>query len=152
MIGVKDCMHCNISQSAMSLSLGNTQKLEMRSTYGSFSSTRTFAVVQRGSVFLGNYSPESAGDYASGTTTRCQPATCAKATVVSLDSFVKRASRCQYITDEGIKKHRDSRGDDGRGGGATRHKNAMTLRLASVTKASLTTASIEFLTGRRCYP
>lgn len=55
-----------------------------------------------GSVFLGHHTPESAGDYASGTNHTLPTAGYAKAySGVSLDSFVKKVT-FQHITKEGL--------------------------------------------------
>ncbi|MEP6594508.1 MAG: histidinol dehydrogenase [Ginsengibacter sp.] len=60
-------------------------------------------VINAGSVFLGNYSPESAGDYASGTNHTLPTNGHAKAySGVSLDSFVKKIT-FQQLNKEGIK-------------------------------------------------
>ena len=86
-------------------------------------------VVNAGSVFLGHYTPESAGDYASGTNHTLPTNGYAKAySGVNLDSFVKKIT-FQEITKEGILSL-----------GATieimaenelldAHKNAVTLRM-----------------------
>ncbi len=59
-------------------------------------------VINAGSVFLGNYSPESAGDYASGTNHTLPTNGYAKAySGVSLDSFIKKIT-FQEITEEGL--------------------------------------------------
>ena len=59
-------------------------------------------VINAGSVFLGNYSPESVGDYASGTNHTLPTNGYAKAySGVSIDSFVKRIT-FQKITREGL--------------------------------------------------
>lgn len=56
-----------------------------------------------GSVFIGHYSPESAGDYASGTNHTLPTHGCARAySGVSLSSFLKKIS-FQEITGEGLK-------------------------------------------------
>src|SRR5882757_7987139 len=56
-----------------------------------------------GSVFLGNYSPESVGDYASGTNHTLPTNGHAKAySGVSVDSFVKKITY-QQLTPEGLK-------------------------------------------------
>ena len=60
-------------------------------------------VINAGSVFLGNYSPESAGDYASGTNhTLPTNGFAAMYSGVNLDSFQKRIS-FQRISKEGLK-------------------------------------------------
>lgn len=59
-------------------------------------------IINAGSVFIGNYSCESAGDYASGTNHTLPTAGFAKAfSGVSLDSFVKKIT-FQKISPEGI--------------------------------------------------
>jgi len=61
-------------------------------------------IINAGSVFLGNYSPESAGDYASGTNHTLPTGGYAKAySGVSLDSFVKKIT-FQKLTKEGLQK------------------------------------------------
>ena len=63
----------------------------------------TNKITNAGSVFLGNYSPESAGDYASGTNHTLPTNGFAKNySGVSLDSFVKKIT-FQNITENGIK-------------------------------------------------
>jgi len=59
-------------------------------------------IVNAGSVFLGNYSPESAGDYASGTNHTLPTNGYAKAySGVNLDSFIRKVT-FQQITQEGL--------------------------------------------------
>ncbi len=59
-------------------------------------------IVNAGSIFLGNYTPESCGDYASGTNHTLPTNGFAKAySGVSLDSFVKKITY-QKITKEGL--------------------------------------------------
>ncbi|MGI6572616.1 MAG: histidinol dehydrogenase [Fermentimonas sp.] len=98
-------------------------------------------VVSAGSVFLGNYSPESAGDYASGTNHTLPTSGHAKAySGVSMDSFVKKIT-FQYITEEGIKSIGTAVETMAEAEELHGHKNAMTLRLASITKEGRTTGS-----------
>ena len=60
-------------------------------------------VVNAGSIFLGNYSPESVGDYASGTNHTLPTNGYAKVySGVSVDSFVKKITY-QKLTQEGLK-------------------------------------------------
>lgn len=59
-------------------------------------------IVNAGSVFLGNYTPESAGDYASGTNHTLPTNGYAKAySGVNLDSFVRKIT-FQHISKEGL--------------------------------------------------
>lgn len=89
-------------------------------------------VTNAGSVFLGHLSPESAGDYASGTNHTLPTNGYAKAySGVSLDSFIRKVT-FQEISSEGIRaigaaietmaanEHLDA------------HRNAVTVRLASL--------------------
>lgn len=60
-------------------------------------------IINAGSIFLGNYTPESAGDYASGTNHTLPTNGFARAySGVSLDSFVKKIT-VQSITPEGLR-------------------------------------------------
>jgi len=62
----------------------------------------TASIINAGSVFLGNLTPESAGDYASGTNHTLPTSSYARAySGVSVDSFVKKIT-FQHITREGI--------------------------------------------------
>lgn len=61
-------------------------------------------IINAGSVFIGNYSPESAGDYASGTNHTLPTNGYASAySGVSLDSFIKKIT-FQKLTKTGLKK------------------------------------------------
>ena len=60
-------------------------------------------ITNAGSVFLGNYTPESAGDYASGTNHTLPTNGYAKSySGVSLDSYTKKITY-QRISQEGLK-------------------------------------------------
>ncbi|MBE9586326.1 histidinol dehydrogenase [Mucilaginibacter sp. JRF] len=62
----------------------------------------TSSIINAGSVFLGNLTPESAGDYASGTNHTLPTSSYAKAySGVSVDSFVKKIT-FQHITADGL--------------------------------------------------
>ena len=86
-------------------------------------------VVNAGSVFLGNYSCESAGDYASGTNHTLPTNGHAKAhSGISLDSFVKKIT-FQKITKKGIRLLGSAVELMAEAEGLAAHKNAVTLRL-----------------------
>jgi histidinol dehydrogenase len=86
-------------------------------------------VVNAGSVFLGNYSPESAGDYASGTNHTLPTNGYAKAySGVSLDSFVKKIT-FQKINRQGIQNIGKIVELMAEAEGLYAHKNAVTLRM-----------------------
>ncbi|MBZ9626789.1 histidinol dehydrogenase [Psychroflexus sp. CAK57W] len=81
-----------------------------------------------GSVFIGKYTPESAGDYASGTNHTLPTNGYAKQySGVNLDSFNK-AITYQKITEEGIKHIGEAVELMAEAEGLQAHKNAMTLR------------------------
>jgi histidinol dehydrogenase len=86
-------------------------------------------VINAGSVFLGNYSCESAGDYASGTNHTLPTNGYAKAySGVSLDSFVKKITY-QQLTKEGIQSIGNAIELMAEAEGLYAHKNAVTVRL-----------------------
>ncbi len=89
-------------------------------------------VVNAGSVFLGHYSPESAGDYASGTNHTLPTNGFAKAySGVSLDSFVKKIT-FQQLTKAGINNIGKAVEVMAAAEGLDAHKNAVTLRLTEL--------------------
>jgi histidinol dehydrogenase len=89
-------------------------------------------VINAGSVFLGNYSPESAGDYASGTNHTLPTNGYAKAySGVSLDSFVKKIT-FQQISKEGIQNIGKAVEMMATAEGLTAHKNAVSIRLNEI--------------------
>lgn len=86
-------------------------------------------VINAGSVFLGNYSCESAGDYASGTNHTLPTNSNAKAySGVSLDSFVKKIT-FQKISKEGITNLGKTIELMAAAEGLQAHKNAVIIRL-----------------------
>ncbi len=92
------------------------------------------AVVNAGSVFLGNYSPESAGDYASGTNHTLPTNGYATAySGVSLDSFVKKIT-FQRLTREGLQQIGATIETMAAAEGLDAHKNAVTIRLKQKAK------------------
>ncbi|NAS13616.1 histidinol dehydrogenase [Poritiphilus flavus] len=85
-----------------------------------------------GSVFLGNYTPESAGDYASGTNHTLPTNGYAKQySGVNLDSFTKSIT-FQKISEEGIQGIGPSIEVMAEAEGLRAHRNAVTLRLNSL--------------------
>jgi len=89
----------------------------------------TESIVSAGSVFLGNLTPESAGDYASGTNHTLPTSAFAKAySGVSVDSFVKKIT-FQHITTEGIKNIGPVVEVLAELEGLDAHKNAMSIRM-----------------------
>ncbi|MBO9727740.1 MAG: histidinol dehydrogenase [Chitinophaga sp.] len=86
-------------------------------------------VTDAGSVFMGNYTPESAGDYASGTNHTLPTNGYARAySGVSLDSFVKKIT-FQQIAPEGLQNIGATIEAMAAAEGLEAHKNAVTVRL-----------------------
>ena len=86
-------------------------------------------IVNAGSVFVGNYTPESAGDYASGTNHTLPTDGFAKMySGVNLDSFCKKIT-FQEISKKGIKVIGNAIELMAEEEGLHAHKNAVTLRL-----------------------
>jgi len=87
------------------------------------------AIQNAGSVFVGNYTPESAGDYASGTNHTLPTNGYAKQySGVNLDSFLKQMT-FQKISKEGIQGIGPAIEAMAAAEGLQAHKNAVTLRL-----------------------
>jgi histidinol dehydrogenase len=85
-----------------------------------------------GSVFLGNFSPESAGDYASGTNHSLPTNGLAKTfSGVSVDSFVKKIT-FQKIDSKGIKNIGKTVEIMAAAEGLSAHKNAVSIRLKKI--------------------
>ncbi|SHF22308.1 histidinol dehydrogenase [Pedobacter caeni] len=88
-------------------------------------------IYNAGSVFLGNLTPESAGDYASGTNHTLPTSGFAKAySGVSLDSFLKKIT-FQHITEQGLTNIGQTVEVLAQAEGLQAHKNAITIRLKS---------------------
>ncbi|MFZ9240857.1 MAG: histidinol dehydrogenase, partial [Chitinophagaceae bacterium] len=86
-------------------------------------------ILHAGSVFIGNYTPESAGDYASGTNHTLPTNAFAKAySGVSVDSFVKKITY-QQISKNGIAKLGNTIIVMAEAEGLQAHANAVKIRL-----------------------
>jgi histidinol dehydrogenase len=86
-------------------------------------------ITNAGSVFLGNYSPESVGDYASGTNHTLPTNGFAKAySGVSVDSFVKKIT-FQKLSEEGLKNIANTVELMADAEGLIAHKNAVSIRI-----------------------
>jgi histidinol dehydrogenase len=89
-------------------------------------------ITNAGSVFLGHYSCESAGDYASGTNHTLPTNGYARAySGVSLDSFTKKIT-FQELDETGIKAIGPAVELMAAAEGLEAHKNAVTVRLKSL--------------------
>jgi histidinol dehydrogenase len=131
-IAEKALQHCRM------ILLGSTREmLDMSNEYApehliiAMKDAMTVAgeVRHAGSVFLGNYTPESAGDYASGTNHSLPTSGYARAySGVSLDSFIKRTT-FQCITREGFALLGPSVMEMAGAESLDAHRNAALLRL-----------------------
>lgn len=89
-------------------------------------------IINAGSVFLGNYSCESAGDYASGTNHTLPTNGYAKSfSGLSVDSFVKKIT-FQAVTAEGLKNIGKATETMAEAETLYAHKNAVTIRLKNI--------------------
>jgi len=86
-------------------------------------------VVNAGSVFIGQWSPESAGDYATGTNHTLPTSGNAKGwSGVSVDSFVKKIT-FQHLTREGLSQIAGTVETMAQAEGLHAHKNAVSIRM-----------------------
>jgi histidinol dehydrogenase len=92
----------------------------------------TKEISNAGSVFLGNLTPESAGDYASGTNHTLPTSAYARSySGVSIDSFVKKIT-FQHLSPEGVKNIGNTVEILAELEGLQAHKNAISVRLQSL--------------------
>jgi len=90
----------------------------------------TANILNAGSVFLGNLTPESVGDYASGTNHTLPTSAYSRAySGVSVDSFIKKIT-FQHITPEGIENIGPSVEILAELEGLHAHKNAVNIRMS----------------------
>ena len=129
-----------LENSKLILVEGNNAALELINEYGpehfiicSYDENFFIENIENaGSVFIGNYTPESAGDYASGTNHTLPTNGYAKAySGVNLDSFLKSIT-FQKITREGIQNIGKSIEVMAEAEGLFAHKNAVSLRLKNM--------------------
>ena len=93
-------------------------------------------VINAGSVFLGNYACESAGDYASGTNHTLPTHGYADAySGVNLDSFMRKVT-FQHLDREGVRSIGRAVETMAENEQLFAHKNAMTLRLSDIEKSN----------------
>ncbi|MEO8885893.1 MAG: histidinol dehydrogenase [Mucilaginibacter sp.] len=90
----------------------------------------TDKIINAGSVFLGNLTPESVGDYASGTNHTLPTSSYSRAySGVSVDSFVKKIT-FQHLSPEGVKNIGPSVEILAELEGLHAHKNAVSVRMS----------------------
>jgi histidinol dehydrogenase len=89
----------------------------------------TSKIISAGSVFIGNYSPESVGDYASGTNhTLPTNGYAAMYSGVSVDSFVKKIT-VQQLSKQGLENIGNTVMQMAAAEGLAAHKNAVAIRI-----------------------
>lgn len=111
--------------------------------------TLSARVVNAGSVFLGPYACESAGDYASGTNHTLPTHGYATAySGVNLDSFYRKIT-FQHLSEQGIRSIGRTVELMAEAEDLQAHKNAMTLRLNSLHDGPKVAPSSSFLTPRK---
>ena len=136
----KDIAEVAIKHSKSILVKDNVEALDLINTYGPehfiiCTKENDFfvnGIQNAGSVFIGNYTPESAGDYASGTNHTLPTNGYAKQySGVNLDSFMKSMT-FQKISKTGIQNIGNAIELMAEAEGLQAHKNAVTLRLKSL--------------------
>lgn len=94
-------------------------------------------VINAGSVFIGHYSPESVGDYASGTNHSLPTYGMAKTfSGVSVDSFVKKITY-QELNENGLKNIGKVVEILAAAEGLQAHKNAVSIRLKNIANENI---------------
>lgn len=89
-------------------------------------------ITAAGSIFIGNYTPESAGDYASGTNHTLPTSGWARScSGVNIDSFTKKITY-QRISPDGLKNIGQTIEEMAKAEGLEAHKNAVTIRLKTL--------------------
>ncbi len=129
-----------LSNSILIVMEDETQIIELINTYAPehlIISTNNYAemaskIINAGSVFLGNLTPESAGDYASGTNHTLPTNGWTKSySGVNLDSFIKKIT-FQEITTDGLRELGPVIEAMAEAEHLQAHKNAVTLRLEAI--------------------
>ena len=92
------------------------------------------SIINAGSVFLGNLTPESAGDYASGTNHTLPTSGFAKSfSGVSVDTFLKKIT-FQHLSAEGLKNIGPTVEVLAEAEGLEAHKNAISIRMKRISE------------------
>jgi histidinol dehydrogenase len=134
----KDYAENALKNSKFILVNSNAEAIELLNEYGAehlilaCENAEEFAesITSAGSIFLGHYTPESAGDYASGTNHTLPTNGFAKAySGVNLDSFVKKIT-LQSITQKGLQEIGPSIIEMAEAESLQAHANAVKLRLS----------------------
>lgn len=136
---------CDVARKALDSSrivvIDNTEEIvEFANTYAPehliISMNDAWAIAESitaaGSIFLGNYTPESAGDYASGTNHTLPTYGWARSySGVNLDSFVRKIT-IQEMSPDGLRNLGPTIMTMAEGEGLDAHKNAVEIRLKNI--------------------
>ena len=136
----KDFAAASLANSAAIVVANQPQALEVINAYGpehlilavEQAETWVEGIINAGSVFMGHYTPESVGDYASGTNHTLPTNGFARAySGVSLDSFVRKIT-FQQLTPEGLQNIGPTVETMAAAEYLDAHKLAVSIRLASL--------------------
>lgn len=136
----KDFAAASLANSAAIVVANQAQALEVINAYGpehlilavEQAETWVEGIINAGSVFMGHYTPESVGDYASGTNHTLPTNGFARAySGVSLDSFVRKIT-FQQLTPEGLQNIGPTVETMAAAECLDAHKLAVSIRLASL--------------------
>jgi len=136
----KDFAAASLANSAAIVVANQAQALEVINAYGpehlilavEQAETWVEGIINAGSVFMGHYTPESVGDYASGTNHTLPTNGFARAySGVSLDSFVRKIT-FQQLTPEGLQNIGPTVETMAAAEYLDAHKLAVSIRLASL--------------------
>lgn len=137
-LGREDFIEASLSKSRFFVFDSREEMIDLANAYGAehliISMREPWQVADRiaaaGSVFIGNYSPESAGDYASGTNHTLP--TCgwaASCSGVNIDSFIRKMT-LQELSSEGLGALSETIITMAQAEGLEAHANAVRVRLA----------------------
>ncbi len=125
-----------ISDPAVAMELLNTYAPEHLMLSCKNAEDLALKVRHAGSVFIGNFAPETAGDYASGTNHTLPTNGYARAySGVSVDSFIKKIS-FQQISEKGLSEISDTLIEMARAEGLQAHAAAVEIRLGQMKNNS----------------
>lgn len=124
-----------VENEADAIAMANTYAAEHLIIASDAAEEIAILITNAGSIFLGHYSPESVGDYASGTNHTLPTNGYAKAySGVSVDSFVKKIT-FQQLSQQGLKNIGNTVEIMAAAEGLDAHKQAVTIRLNQIGRS-----------------
>lgn len=156
-LGRMDYVQASLSKSRLFVLEDENERVDLVNAYGAehliLSVQDPWRIADRitaaGSVFIGNYSPESAGDYASGTNHTLP--TCgwaASYSGVNIDSFMRKMT-LQELTPEGLQTLSKTIVTMAEAEGLDAHANAVRVRLAEGQAEAREAKATEEKEGKR---